>query len=55
MAMLYIMPVNASILSASSVPYDALVTATIVMTIFASILNGLWANTPIAMSVLHVF
>ena len=51
MAMLYIVPVNASILSASGMPYDALVTATIVMTIFASILNGLWANTPIAMSV----
>jgi len=51
MAMLYIVPVNASILSASGMPYDALVTATIVMTIFASILNGFWANTPIAMSV----
>ena len=51
MAMLYIIPVNASILSASGMPYDALVTATIVMTIFASILNGFWANTPIAMSV----
>ena len=51
MAMLYIIPVNASILSAAGMPYDALVTATIVMTIFASILNGLWANTPIAMSV----
>jgi AGZA family xanthine/uracil permease-like MFS transporter len=51
MAMLYIIPVNASILSASGMPYDALVTATIVMSIFASILTGLWANTPIAMSV----
>ncbi len=51
MAMLYIVPVNASILSASGMPYDALITATIVMTIFASILNGFWANTPIAMSV----
>ena len=51
MAMLYIIPVNASILSAAGMPYDALITATAVMTIFASILNGLWANTPIAMSV----
>jgi len=50
-AMLYIVPVNASILSASGMPYDALITATAVMTIFASILGGLWANTPIAMSV----
>ncbi len=51
MAMLYIVPVNASILSASGMPYDAIVTATIVMTIFASILNGFYSNTPIAMSV----
>ena len=51
MAMLYIIPVNASILSASGMPYDALVTATIFMTIFASILNGFYSNTPIAMSV----
>jgi len=51
LAMLYIIPVNASIMSASGMPYDALITATAVMTIFASILNGLWSNTPIAMSV----
>ncbi len=51
MAMLYIIPVNASILSASGMPYDALVTATIFMTIFASVLNGFYSNTPIAMSV----
>jgi len=51
MAMLYIVPVNAFILSASGMPYDALITATIVMTVFASLLSGLWANTPIAMSV----
>jgi len=51
MAMLYIIPVNAFILSASGMPYDALITATIAMSVFASILNGLWSNTPIAMSV----
>jgi len=51
MAMLYIVPVNASILSIAGMPYDALITATAVMTIFASILNGLWSNTPVAMSV----
>ncbi len=51
MAMLYIIPVNAYILSTTGMPYGALVTATIVMTAFASIINGLWANTPIAMSV----
>lgn len=51
LAMLYIIPVNASIMSASGMSYDALVTATAVMTIIASVLGGLWANTPIAMSV----
>jgi len=51
MAMLYIVPVNAFILSQAGMPYDALITATIVMTILASILNGLWSNTPVAMSV----
>jgi len=51
MAMLYIIPVNAFILSAAGMPYDALITATIAMSVFASILNGLWSNTPIAMSV----
>jgi AGZA family xanthine/uracil permease-like MFS transporter len=51
MAMLYIIPVNAYILSASGMPYGALVSATIAMTVFASVFNGLWANTPIAMSV----
>jgi len=51
MAMLYIIPVNAFILSASGMQYDALITATIVMSVFASLLSGLWSNTPIAMSV----
>lgn len=51
LAMLYIVPVNAAILSASGMPYEALITATALMTIVASVLNGLWANTPIAMSV----
>lgn len=51
MAMLYIIPVNAYILSTTGMPYGALVTATIAMTVFATIVNGLWANTPIAMSV----
>ena len=51
MTMLYIIPVNASILSVSGMPYDALITATIMMSIFASIINGFWSNTPIAMSV----
>lgn len=50
-AMLYIIPVNASIMSEAGMPFGALVTATAIMTIFASVFNGLWSNTPISMSV----
>jgi AGZA family xanthine/uracil permease-like MFS transporter len=51
LAMMYIVPVNASIMSLTGMPFDALITATAVVTIIATILNGLWANTPVAMSV----
>jgi len=50
-AMLYIIPVNATILHASGMPFDALVSATILMTVIATMITALWANTPIAMSV----
>ena len=51
LTMMYIVPVNAIIMSKTGMPMDALITATALVTIFSSILNGLWANTPIAMSV----
>ena len=51
LTMLYIVPVNALIMSQSGMPLDALLTATALITIIATILNGLWANTPVAMSV----
>ena len=51
LAMMYIVPVNASIMSLAGMPFDALITATAVVTIIATILNGLWSNTPVAMSV----
>ena len=51
LTMMYIVPVNAIILSKTGMDFGALVTATALITIFATILNGLWANTPIAMSV----
>ena len=51
LAMMYIVPVNASIMSLTGMPFDALITATAVVTIIATILNGIWANTPVAMSV----
>lgn len=51
LTMMYIVPVNAIIMSKTGMPMEALITATALITIFSSILNGLWANTPIAMSV----
>ncbi len=51
LTMMYIVPVNAIIMSKTGMDFGALVTATALITIFATILNGLWANTPIAMSV----
>lgn len=51
LTMLYIVPVNALIMSQAGMPMDALVTATALITVFATVLNGLWSNTPVAMSV----
>lgn len=51
LTMLYIVPVNAKIMSSAGMPEEALITATAIMTIIACIVNGLWSNTPIAMSV----
>ena len=51
LTMMYIVPVNAIIMSKTGMPMEALITATALITIFSTIINGLWANTPIAMSV----
>ncbi|WP_295147486.1 NCS2 family permease [uncultured Campylobacter sp.] len=51
LAMIYIVPVNASIMSNAGMPFEALITATAIITILSTVLNGLWANTPVAMSV----
>lgn len=51
LTMMYIVPVNAIIMSQTGMPMDALITATALITIIATILNGIWANTPVAMSV----
>ncbi|AQW85713.1 xanthine/uracil/vitamin C permease [Campylobacter pinnipediorum subsp. caledonicus] len=51
LAMMYIVPTNAIIMSKTGMPIDALITATALATILATVLNGLWANTPVAMSV----
>ncbi|NLK66558.1 MAG: NCS2 family permease [Campylobacteraceae bacterium] len=51
LTMIYIVPVNAIIMSNAGLPMDALITSTALITIFATVLNGIIANTPIAMSV----
>ena len=51
LTMLYIVPVNGFILSDAGLPMDAVITATALITILATLFSGLWSNTPIAMSV----
>ncbi|AXX92874.1 guanine permease [Malaciobacter molluscorum LMG 25693] len=51
LTMMYIVPVNGFILADAGLPMDAVVTATALITILATLFSGLWANTPIAMSV----
>lgn len=51
LTMMYIVPLNAFIMSKAGMPIEALVTVTALITIIASVFNGLWANTPIALSV----
>ena len=51
LTMLYIVPVNGFILSDAGLPVDAVITATALITILATLFSALWSNTPIAMSV----
>jgi inner membrane protein yicO len=51
LTMAYIVPTNAIIMSKTGMPMDALITATALITVIATVLNGVWANTPVAMSV----
>ncbi|MGG7074491.1 NCS2 family permease [Campylobacter sp. 9BO] len=51
LAMVYIVPVNAIIMSKTGMPIDALISATALITVISTVLNGLWSNTPVAMSV----
>ena len=51
LAMIYIVPLNALILSEAGMPYEAVVTATALITIFATATNAIYAKTPIALSV----
>ncbi len=51
LTMMYIVPVNGFILADAGLPMGAVVTATALITILATLFSGLWGNTPIAMSV----
>lgn len=51
LTMIYIVPLNAIIMSEAGMPMQALISATAIITIFACIFNGLFANTPVALSV----
>jgi AGZA family xanthine/uracil permease-like MFS transporter len=51
LTMMYIVPVNGFILADAGLPMGAVVTATALITVLATIFNGYWSNTPIAMSV----
>lgn len=50
-SMLYIVPVSSLILSDAGMPRDALITAVALTTILATLLSGVWAKVPVAMSV----
>ncbi|NKQ40643.1 MAG: NCS2 family permease [Sulfurovum sp.] len=51
LTMMYIVPVNGFILADAGLPMEAVVTATALITIIATLFSGIWGNTPIAMSV----
>jgi AGZA family xanthine/uracil permease-like MFS transporter len=51
LTMMYIVPVNGFILSDAGLPIGAVITATALVTVIATIFSGVWSNTPIAMSV----
>lgn len=51
LAMVYIIPVNSAIVSNTGMPIEALIVATTLITIIASVFNAFFSNTPVAMSV----
>ncbi|ENC9217525.1 NCS2 family permease [Campylobacter lari] len=51
LAMIYIIPVNANIMSSSGMPLEALIVATALVTIIATAFSAFFSNTPVAMSV----
>lgn len=50
LAMMYIIVVNPSILKETGMPFDAVLTATVLVSAFSSIAMGIFANNPIAVA-----
>ncbi len=50
LAMMYIIVVNPSILKATGMPFEAVLTATVLVSAFSSIAMGIFANNPIAVA-----
>ncbi len=51
LTMMYIVPLNGFIMQKAGMPIEAVITATALVSIIATVANGLWSNTPIGMSV----
>ena len=51
LTVMYIVPLNGLIMSQAGMPVEAVITATALITLIATVMNGIWSNTPIAMSV----
>jgi len=51
LTMMYIVPVNGFIMADAGMPMGAVITATALITVLATLFNGLWSDTPVAMSV----
>jgi len=51
LTMLYIVPVNGFIMADAGMPMPAVITATALITILATLFSGIWSDTPVAMSV----
>ncbi len=50
LAMMYIVVVNPAIISATGMPFSGVLTATVLVSAFSSIMMGLYANNPIALA-----
>lgn len=50
LAIMYIIVVNPSIISAAGLPFEGVLTATILVTVFSSLMMGIYAKNPIVVA-----